>query len=227
MKTIVVIGGSKGIGNAIISKLINSNRIISLSRTSPHETHSNLQHITCDVLKDDLPIIETIDALIYCPGSINLKPFSRLSLDEFRKDFEINVLGAVKVIQKYLNALKVANNPSILLFSTVASQLGMPFHSSIATSKSGVEGLVKSLGAELAPKIRVNGIAPTVTNTTLASKLLRNDQMIETITERHPLKKILNPDEVADMALFLISDKAASLSGQIFKMDCGIVSFKI
>ncbi|NNK83489.1 MAG: SDR family oxidoreductase, partial [Flavobacteriaceae bacterium] len=112
-------------------------------------------------------------------------------------------------------------------FSTVASKLGMPFHASIATAKSGVEGLVKSLGAELAPKVRINAIAPTVTNTDLASKLLRNDRMIENIKERHPLKKYLQPDEVAQMATYLISDHASSISGQIFNLDCGIVSFKI
>jgi NAD(P)-dependent dehydrogenase (short-subunit alcohol dehydrogenase family) len=165
--------------------------------------------------------------LVYCPGSINLKPISRLSLDDFRADFEINVLGAVKSVQKYLPQLKKGENPSILLFSTVASKLGMPFHASVATSKSGVEGLVKSMGAELAPIIRVNAIAPTVTNTDLASKLLRNERMIENITERHPLKRFLNPEEVAATAAFLLSDNAASFSGQIFEMDCGIVSFKI
>ena len=179
------------------------------------------------MLHDELPMIDAADGLIYCPGSINLKPISRLSLDDFREDFEINVLGAVKSIQKYLPLLKNGNKPSIILFSTVAAKLGMPFHASIATSKAGVEGLVKSLGAELAPTIRVNAIAPTVTNTDLASKLLRNDKMVQNITERHPLKKFLSPDEVADMAQFLISNKAASISGQIFKMDCGIVSFKI
>ena len=103
----------------------------------------------------------------------------------------------------------------------------MPFHASIATAKAGVEGLVKSLGAELAPTVRINAIAPTVTNTDLASKLLRNDKMVEAIIERHPLKKILNPNEVAEMAVFLLSEKAASISGQVFQMDCGIVSFKI
>ena len=165
--------------------------------------------------------------MVYCPGSINLKPISSLSIDDFKDDFEINVLGAVKAIQKYLNVLKQAENPSIVLFSTVASKLGMPFHASIATSKSGVEGLVKSLGAELAPTIRINAIAPTVTATELASKLLRNDRMIENITERHPLKKYLSPEEVAEMASFLLSDKTASISGQVFEMDCGIVSFKL
>jgi len=136
-------------------------------------------------------------------------------------------LLASKFISSSFPKLKQGHKPSILLFSTVASTLGMPFHASIATAKSGVEGLVKSLGAELAPTIRVNAIAPTVTDTELASKLLRNDKMVANITDRHPLKKFLTPEEVADMAAFLISDKAASLSGQIFKMDCGLVSFKL
>ena len=115
----------------------------------------------------------------------------------------------------------------MLFFSTVAAKLGMPFHASVAASKAAVEGLVKSIGAELAPTVRVNAIAPTVTNTELASKLLRNEKMINNITERHPLKKFLNPTEVAEMASFLLSDHAAAISGQIFEMDCGIVSFKI
>lgn len=227
MKKIVIIGGSKGIGKAIIKALSDTHRIINISRTAPEMADANVTHYSCDILTDDLPDIDTLDGLVYCPGSINLKPVSRLSLDDFRADFEINVLGAVKSIQKYLPQLKKGSNPSILLFSTVASKLGMPFHASVATSKSGVEGLVKSLGAELAPTIRVNAIAPTVTDTQLASKLLRNEKMIENITERHPLKKFLNPEEVASTAAFLLSDKAASFSGQIFEMDCGIVSFKI
>lgn len=227
MKTVIIIGGSKGIGKATLTELISSNKVINISRSAPHITHKNLTHYKCDVLKDSLPDIENADALIYCPGSINLKPITRLSLDDFKADFEINVLGAVNAIQHYFKALSASENAAIVLFSTVASTLGMPFHASIATAKSGVEGLVKSLGAELAPKIRINAIAPTVTNTELASKLLRNDRMIENITERHPLKKFLDPKEVAQMATYLISEKARSISGQIFKLDCGIVSFKI
>ena len=227
MKTIIVVGGSKGIGNAIVTNLLENHKVINISRTAPEQPHANLQHLSCDVLSDELPEIEKADTLIYCPGSINLKPISRLSLDEFREDFEINVLGAVKAIQKYLPILKNGNQPSMLLFSTVAAKMGMPFHASVAAAKSGVEGLVKSLAAELAPSVRVNAIAPTVTDTELASKLLRNEKMIENMTERHPLKKFLNPDEVADMAVFLTSNKAASISGQIFQMDCGIVSLKL
>lgn len=227
MNTIIVVGGSKGIGNAIVTSLLSSHKVVNISRTAPEQTHENLTHYTCDVIYDELPDLESVDGLVYCPGSINLKPIKRLSLDDFKADFEINVLGAVKTIQKYLPALKNGNKPSVVLFSTVAAKLGMPFHASVAASKSAVEGLTKSLGAELAPTIRVNAIAPTVTDTDLASKLLRNERMIENMNERHPLKKYLQPQEVADMAEFLLSEKAASISGQVFQMDCGIVSFKI
>ncbi len=227
MKNIVIIGGSKGIGNAILLQQLENNQVHNISRNIPANSHPNLKQYSLDVLNDTLPEIENIDTLIYCPGSINLKPIGSLTIDDFRNDFEINVIGAVKVIQKYLPVLRKGNNPSIVLFSTVAAKLGMPFHASIATAKAGVEGLVKSLGAELAAVIRINAIAPTITETTLAAGILRNDRMKENMMERHPMKNYLKPDEVANMANYLISDQAKSISGQIFEMDYGIVTFKI
>lgn len=227
MKNIVIIGGSKGIGNAITSLVVGKNMVYNISRSAPTISSSNLKHFELNILEDALPEIENIDVLIYCPGSINLKPIMSLSIDDFRNDFEINVIGAVKAIQKYLPVLKKGNNPSIILFSTVAAKLGMPFHASIATAKSGVEGLVKSLGAELATSVRVNAIAPTITETSLSANILRNDRMKENMVERHPMKGYLMPEEVAAMVEFLISDNAKSISGQVFEMDYGIVSFKI
>ena len=227
MKKIIIIGGSKGIGKAITENLLSDHQVVNISRTSPDIQHANLSHFTCDVLTDDLPEIEAADGLIYCPGSINLKPFSRLSLDDFKTDFEINVIGAVKCIQAYTKALATSESSSIVLFSTVATKLGMPFHASIATAKSAVEGLTKSVAADLAPKIRVNAIAPTITDTELAAKFLRNERMIESTIQRHPLKKYLEPTEVAAMATYLLSDVSKSISGQIFNLDCGIVSLKL
>ena len=227
MKNIVIIGGSKGIGNAILRYAIKDNNVINISRNLPEISHPNLTNYQLDVLVSELPDIEQVDVLIYCPGSINLKPIMSLGIDDFRNDFEINVIGAVKSIQKYLPTLKKGTNPSIILFSTVAAKLGMPFHASIATAKSGVEGLVKSLGAELAPIVRVNAIAPTITETSLSAAILRNDRMKENMIERHPMKGYLDPEEVAGMAKFLMSDSAKSISGQVFEMDYGIVSFKI
>ena len=227
MKKIIIIGGSRGIGKAIVHALLPSHQIINISRSVPEYSHANLSHHSCDVTIGDLPEIDEADGLIYCPGSINLKPFKRLSLEDFRTDFEINVMGAVKAIQTYTPALSKSDSGSIVLFSTVATALGMPFHASIATAKSAVEGLTKSLAADLAPKIRVNAIAPTITETDLAAKLLRNERMVENTIQRHPLKKFLAPSEVASMAAYLISDNSKSISGQVFKLDCGIVSLKI
>jgi len=227
MKNIVIIGGSKGIGNAILKQTIENNKVINISRNLPEISHPNLTNYQLDVLTSELPDIEQVDVLIYCPGSINLKPIMSLSLEDFRNDFEINVIGAVKSIQKYLPALKKGNHPSIILFSTVSAKLGMPFHASIATAKSGVEGLVKSLGAELASAVRINAIAPTITETSLSANIIRNDRMKENMIERHPMKGYLAPEEVAGMAQFLMSDSAKSISGQVFEMDYGIVSFKL
>ena len=226
MKNIVIIGGTKGIGKAIVSEVVDNNNVVCLSRNQTDFNHDNYTFHKFDALVDDYPDFDSVDCLIYCPGSINLKPISTLSLDDFRNDFELNVIGAVRAVKKYLNLLKKSESASILLFSTVATKLGMPYHASVSVAKSGIDGLVKTLGSELAPKVRINAIAPTITNTELASKILRNDKVIENMVERHPLKKILSSNEVAKMASFLISEDASSISGQIFNMDAGIVSFK-
>lgn len=227
MKTIIIVGGSKGIGKATVEALLETHKVINISRTPSEITHEHLTHYNCDVLTDDLPTIDVADGLIYCPGSINLKPFKRLSLEDFRTDFEINVIGAIKSIQAYAPALLQSESGSIVLFSTVATAMGMPFHASVSTAKSAVEGLMKSVAADLAPKVRVNAIAPTITQTDLSAKLLRNERMVENTIQRHPLKKFLDPTEVAAMVQYLISDVAKSISGQVFKLDCGIVSLKV
>ncbi|ARV05769.1 oxidoreductase [Polaribacter sp. SA4-10] len=225
MKTILIIGGSKGIGKALADLLKESHKVITMSRSEIENQESNT-HYALDILKDELPDIEELDGLAYCPGSINLKSLTRLKIEDFQNDFNINVLGAIKAIQKYEKALS-NNNGSVVLFSTVATKLGMPFHASIAVSKAGVEGLAKSLAAEYATKIRFNVIAPTVTNTSLAARLLRNEKQQETMKERHPLKNYLEPSEVASLANYLLSDDAKSISGQVFPIDAGIVSLKL
>jgi NAD(P)-dependent dehydrogenase (short-subunit alcohol dehydrogenase family) len=170
MKTIVIIGGSSGIGKALAELELKKNKVICIQRNL-----INLIQFQRDVLEDDLPNLEQVDALVYCPGSINLKPINRLNAEEFLQDYQINVIGAIKVVQKYLSVLKKSVSPSVLFFSSVAVQMGMPFHTSIAAAKGAVEGLVRSLAAELAPLVCVNAIAPTLTNTVLAAKLLKND----------------------------------------------------
>jgi len=225
MKKAVIIGGSKGIGKAIIKTLKDNYTIVNISRTEI-ETTTSISHHTLNILEDDLPEIDSINALVYCPGSINLKALSRLEIDDFQNDFNINVIGAIKTIKHYEKAL-IQGSASVVLFSSVATQMGMPFHASIATSKAALEGLTKSLAAEYATKIRFNIIAPTITDTPLASRLLRNDKQRETMSERHPLKSILDPEEVAGLTEFLLSSNAKSISGQTFPIDAGITSLKL
>ena len=227
MKKYLIVGGSKGIGLSILKSLIDDHLIINISRNEPPIKHNNLTHYKIDILMDDLPEVDTLNGIVYCPGSINLKPLHNLTLDDFKKDFDINLLGAIKTIQTYLPLLSKDGHSSIVMFSSVATKLGMPFHSSIAAAKSAVEGFVKSLSSELAPNIRVNAIAPTITNTDLANKLLRNDKMIDLMKDKHPLKKILNPEEVGNLAVYLLSEKSSGITGQIMTIDCGLVSLKI
>ncbi|PCE64785.1 SDR family NAD(P)-dependent oxidoreductase [Sediminicola luteus] len=225
MKRILIVGGSQGIGKAILEGLGPDTEIINLSRTAP-ETQIPIRHIPCDVLRDELPQIEKLDGLVYCPGSINLKPIKFLKEADFRNDFEINVIGALKVIKHYLPALQQSETASVVLFSTVAVKTGMAFHSSIAASKGALEGMAKSLAAELAPKVRFNTIGPTITDTPLAKRLLRNEKQQEEMAQRHPLKHYLQPDEVAQLTQYLLGDASRSISGQSFYLDAGITSIK-
>ncbi|WEK71246.1 MAG: SDR family NAD(P)-dependent oxidoreductase [Candidatus Chryseobacterium colombiense] len=232
MKNIVIIGCGKGIGLTTAKILSEENKIIGISRTeNPELNHPNIEFHTMDILSgnlDEITFPEVVDGLIYAPGSINLKPFNRLSGDDFKNDFEINVLGAVKIIQKLLPNLKKSETSSIVLFSSVAAKLGMPFHASIAASKSALEGLTKSLAAEFsAQKIRVNAIAPSLTDTHLATLLLSTPEKREASAKRHPLQRIGNAEEIAAMTAFLISDKSSWITGQVYGIDGGMGSVKL
>ena len=228
MKNILVVGGSKGIGREIVnSQLEKGNNCYNFSRTDSGINNQNLFEEKIDILSDDLPNIENIDSIIYCPGSINLKPILQLKEEDFINDFNINVIGAIKTVKAYLNNLKKGNDPSLLFFSTVAVSQGMPFHSSVSVAKAGIEGLTKSLAAELAPTIRVNCIAPTITRTDMAQRILRNEKIEENIANKHPLKKICEAKDISDMADFLISLNAKNITGQIMHVDGGMSTLKI
>jgi 3-oxoacyl-[acyl-carrier protein] reductase len=226
MKTILIIGGSKGIGKSVLMQQLDlGNKVINLSRTKIDITHNNLLSYEFDILNPNFPTIDNVSHLIYCPGSINLKPLSSLSMDDFRTDMEINFFGAIACIKNYLPALKKEQNSSIVLFSTAAAKMGMPFHTSISAAKCALEGFAKSLAAELAPNVRVNTIAPSIVDTTLASRILRNDSIKEKITNNHPLKRILNTAEVAETVNYLCN--SLSISGQTITLDNGITTLKI
>lgn len=232
MKNYLIIGASSGIGQALAKILTdNQDQVYGTYHQHPIDHGAVNFHVQAlDVMSEtveleDLP--DSLDGLVYCPGSINLRPFARIKPKDFVKDYELQVVGAIKVIQAMLGRLKKSEQASIVLFSTVAVQTGFPFHAQVAASKGAIEGLVRSLGAELAPTIRVNGIAPSLTNTPLASRLLSTPEKIEANAQRHPLKKIGTPEDLAEMAAFLLSEKSAWMSGQILHVDGGMSSLKV
>lgn len=231
-KNYLIVGGGSGIGKVIVSQLLDQgHHVWALSRHIDENLTSRegLHKYGYDVLSDSNLPMELPDALhgvVYCPGSITLKPFERMALDVFREELEINYLGAVKVLQQAMPKLKKTEGASIVLFSTVAVQNGLPFHSSIAGAKGAVEGLARSLAAEYAPKVRVNAIAPSLTDTPLANALLSNDKKREANADRHPLKKVGRPEDIAEMSLFLLSDKASWITGQVLKVDGGMSALR-
>ncbi len=227
MKTYLVVGGTQGIGLSLTQKLAqNGHQVIVLARNPVENLPPTTQFVAADILSDLPDISEPLAGLAYCPGSITLKPFHGLKPTDFERDMAINFHGAVRVIQKYLPLLKKSESASIVLFSTVAVQTGMNFHASISAAKGAIEALTRSLSAEFAPKIRVNAVAPSMTDTPLASRYLRTDKQREASAERHPLKRIAQAHEIANVAQFLISDNSANITGQIIQADGGISSIK-
>ncbi len=231
-KNFLIVGGSSGIGLELVRQLRSSGaNVWVVSRTKNQlPQDEGIIHMSADVTEegfslDSLP--EHLDGLAYCPGSINLKPFRGLKPEHFRQDYEINVLGAVKVLQATQKVLRKAEQASVVMFSTVAVGQGMSFHSSIAAAKGAVEGLTRSLAAEWAPKVRVNCIAPSLTDTHLAARLLSSDEKREASNNRHPLKRVGEASEIASLAHFLLSEKSSWMTGQVIGLDGGLSTLRV
>ena len=232
MEKYLIIGASSGIGKALAIRLadsghqvfgtFNKNEILS---DNPLIKYSYLNVLDENISLDFLP--ETLSGIIYCPGSINLRPFERIKPIDFINDFNLQVVGAVKVIHSVVSRLKSSSSASIILFSSVAVQMGLPFHSQVSTSKGAIEGLTKALAAEYAPKIRVNCIAPSLTDTPLAASFLNSEQKKEANALRHPLKRIGTTTDIVHMVEFLLSPNASWITGQIMHVDGGISTLKI
>ena len=232
MSNILIIGASSGIGKELANKLSANGYNVwgTYNSKEVDENKENLKYLKLDVLKDRLnleELPEIIDGFVYCPGSINLKPFNRIKPDEFIKDFELQVVGAINVLQSILPRIQKSTNGSIVFFSTVAVKIGLPFHTIVSTSKGAIEGFTRSLAAELAPKIRVNCIAPSLTDTPLAASLLNTEQKREVNAQKHPLKRIGTTNDIASMAEFLLSADSSWITGQVFYVDGGMSSIKI
>ena len=229
-KNIFIVGGSSGIGLSLIKQISSKNNIYSASRNDNNLNEYNVKHIKYDSVNDleiDTSILpEKIDGFVYCPGSINLRPFNTLKIESFIEDYNINFLGAIKSLKIILPLMQKSDNSSIVFFSTVAVSTGMPFHSSISSSKGAIEGLTRSLAAEFAPKIRVNSIAPSIVKTNLSEKFLNSDLKIEKASERHPLGRIGKVEEISKLAAYLLSDDSSWVTGQVINIDGGIGSIR-
>ena len=232
MKNYVIIGGSSGIGAALVEILAaDGNQVFATyNKTENFTALPGVEYHQLDVLEEELDldfVPDVVDGLVYCPGSINLKPFKRIKPAAFVDDFQLQVVGAIKVVQALSAKMKDSIDPSIVFFSTVAVTMGYNFHTQVATSKGAIEGLAKSLAAEFAPNIRVNCVAPSLTDTPLAAKLLSSDDKKQANADRHPLKKIGTANDIAEMAAFLLSEKASWMSGQVLHVDGGMSSLRV
>ena len=231
MKTYIIIGASSGIGLQLAKTLADKgDKVIGTYNSHPVENSDNISYNPLNVTAPEFDLSffpEVIDGIVYCPGSINLKPFGRIKAEDFLSDFNLQVGGLIKILQHAFLALKKSEHASVVVFSTVAVQLGLPFHSQVSASKGAIEGLTKALSAEWAPSIRVNCIAPSLTDTPLAATLLNTDEKKAANALRHPLKKIGTASDIANMAAFLLSENAAWITGQIIHVDGGMSTVKI
>ncbi len=231
-RNLLVVGGRSGIGLEIVKRLAQEKcHLDVVARGAQFEmASSGIAYHACDLTRDDcrfdfLP--DRLHGVVYCPGTIRLKPLARLTEADFMEDWQTNLMGAVRVLKACQNRLKKARDgASVVLFSTVAVAAGMPFHASIAAAKGAVEGLMRSLAAEWAPRVRVNAIAPSLTDTPLAADLLDGDAKRQAAVERHPLKRIGASQEIADLAVFLLGDAAAWMTGQVIRVDGGVSSLR-
>ena len=226
----LIIGATGSIGSSLAEQLKKSGKEIHLVGRDANKTKALSEQLNCkytvlDVLENGFieklkSEINEIKGIAYCVGSIDLKPFRMVNENDFIKCMQLNLFPAIEIIKGYQETLK-KNNGSIVLFSTVAAQKGFTNHSIIASTKAAIEGLTVSLAAEFAPNIRVNCIAPSLTNSKIAEPMLKNKVLAEGIAKAHPLKRLGEGKDSASLAKFLITDESSWITGQIIAVDGG------
>jgi NAD(P)-dependent dehydrogenase (short-subunit alcohol dehydrogenase family) len=229
----LIIGGSGGIGSALARLLKAEGHTLHLTgrdadRLTAMASELGATSTVGDVLDEGFAAkVATeagpvLDGLAYCAGTINLKPLARLTVEDFHRDYAINALGAVQTIQAAMPALKAASGTaSILLFSSIAVAQGFVSHASISMAKGAIEGLTRALSAELAPKIRVNAIAPSLTDTPLAKAITGNAAIAQGVAALHAIPRLGEADDIAAMGALLLSDKSSWITGQVIAIDGG------
>ena len=227
-KHIAIIGGTSGIGHATVAQLQADGHMVYAACRSPEKLADlGIEAQSFDAAAPGpLTWPERLDGFVYFPGTITLKPFHRLTAEDFQRDLQVNLFGAIAALQSALPALKASGNASVVLFSTVAVAQGMPMHASISAAKGAVEGLAKSLAAEWAPAIRVNVIAPSLTDTPLAGALLNSDLKKEAAAKRHPLQQVGRSEDMAALVAHLLSGHARFMTGQVLHVDGGLSSVR-
>ncbi|MGB3181784.1 MAG: SDR family oxidoreductase [Cyclobacteriaceae bacterium] len=229
-RNFLVLGANTGVGKLIAEQLTEKGATVYGTSRSGDDMPDNVKSIALDVNKLDdqleqLP--DTLHGVAYAVGTITLKPFQALSPETFLEDYQINVLGAIKVLQKVYKRLMKADSASVVLYSTVAAKVGLNFHTSIASAKAAVEGLARSLACEWAPRnIRVNCIAPSLTDTPLAENLLSSEDKREAGKKRHPIGRYGKPEDISSATLFLLSDQNSWITGQVLSLDGGLSTLR-
>ena len=228
----LIFGATGSIGSSLTDILYNEKKNCHLIARNEEELKKlsekyNYSFSICDVLQLDFTkklLTELSDTEIlgiaYCIGSINLKPLKLTKSSDFISSYVLNLVGVTEIIRNFQDNLK-RNNASVVLFSTVAAKKGFINHSIISSAKSGVEGLTVALAAELAPNIRVNCIAPSLSKSKMAKAVIKNSKMEESIAKMHPLKRIGEGSDAASLSNFLLSKDSSWITGQIIGVDGG------
>ena len=228
----LILGATGSIGSSLAKKIVDEGGEVHLvgrdeTSLSKLATQLNSSFTTCDVLEENYSDKifndlgnNQVNGLAYCVGSIDIKPIKLTKKSDYMKSFNLNLISAVEIIRRASDTLK-QNKGSIVLFSTVAVKRGFTNHSIVSSAKGAVEGLTVSLAAEMAPNVRVNCIAPSLTKSKISNFILKNDKMAESIAKMHPLKRLGEGSDSSSVANFLLSDNSSWITGQIFGVDGG------